>query len=125
MPPAYRSRGPEGTALVGEFFVADAVRLIGGGAQAALAVGLVVLAVALEGEHVRRDAVEEPAIVADDDDAAREREQAVLEGAQRVDVEIVRGLVEQQHVAAAAQDLREVDAVALAARQIADALLLI
>src|SRR5262245_43215852 len=33
------------------------------------------LAVSFEHEHVRRDAVEEPAIVADDDDTTREVEQ--------------------------------------------------
>ena len=66
--------------------------LVGGGAQATVSVGLVVLvvalepdhlAVALEREHVRRDAVQEPPIVADDDHAARERQQRVLEGAQQ------------------------------------------
>ena len=85
------------------------MRLIGRGAQAPLPVGLVVLvvalepdhlAVALEREHVRRDAVEEPAIVADDDRAAGEVEQRLFERAQRVDVEVVGRLVEQQQVAA-------------------------
>jgi hypothetical protein len=86
-------------------------RLVGVGADAALQVDRLVvlvvalephdLAVALEGEDVRRDAVEEPAIVADDDGAAREVEQGLLERAQRVDVEVVGRLVEQQHVAAA------------------------
>ena len=79
--------------------------------EPAVPVGLVVLvvalepdhlAVALEGEHVRGDAVEEPAVVADDDHAAGEVEQRVLERAQRVDVEVVGRLVEQQQVAAAA-----------------------
>ena len=105
------------------------MRLVGGGAEAALAVGLVVLivplephhlAVAFEREHVRRDAIEEPAIVADDDGAAGEVQQRLFERAQRVDVEIVGRLVEQQQVAALLQQLRQVDAVALAARQRAD-----
>ena len=82
-------------------------------------------AVALEGQHVRRDAIEEPAVVADHHRTAGECEQRVLEGAQRVDVEVVGGLVEQQQVAAALQELRQVHAVALAAREIADLLLLI
>ena len=81
--------------------------------------------VALEGEHVGRDAVEEPAIVADDHGAAGELLEAVLEGAQRVDVEVVGGLVEQQHVAALLEHLGQVDAVALAAREHADLLLLV
>ena len=46
-------------------------------------------------------AVEEPAIVGDDHRAAGEREQRLLERAQRVDVEVVGRLVEQQQVAAA------------------------
>ena len=57
--------------------------------------------------------------------AAGEREQRVLERAQRVDVEIVGGLVEQQQVAAAAQQLGEVHAVALAAGERADLRLLV
>src|SRR5437773_858891 len=82
-------------------------------------------AVALEDEEMRRDAVEEPAVVADHHDAAREVEKRFLQRAQRVDVEIVRRLVEQQHVRARLQHLREMDAVALAAREISDALLLV
>ena len=88
-------------------------------------VGLVVafapdrLAVPLEGEDVRGDAVEEPAVVADDHGAAAEVEQRLLQGPQRVHVEVVGRLVEQQQVAAAAQQLGQVDAVALAAGQLA------
>jgi hypothetical protein len=51
-------------------------------------------------EDVRRDPVEEPPVVRDHDGAAREVEQALLECSERVDVEIVRRLVEQQDVAA-------------------------
>jgi hypothetical protein len=58
------------------------------------------LAVALEGEDVRRDSVEEPAIVADDDDATGERFQAGFECAERVDVEVVRRLIEEEDVPA-------------------------
>ena len=83
------------------------------------------LRVALEGEDVRRDPVEEPAIVGDHDGAAGEVEQRVLERAQRVDVEVVGGLVEEEHVAARLEQLREMDAVALAARQVLDELLLV
>ena len=54
--------------------------LVGFGAEAAVAVGFVIgvvalepldLAVALEGEDVGGDAVEKPAVVGDDDGAAR------------------------------------------------------
>ena len=83
------------------------------------------LAVALEGEDVGRDPVEEPAIVADDDGAARERLEAGLERPERVDVEVVRRLVEEQDVAARLEQLGQVDPVPLAARQLADELLLV
>ena len=65
--------------------VPDPVRLVGGGAELLVAERLVVaevalepadLAVALEGEDVGRDPVEEPAVVADDDGAAGERLEA-------------------------------------------------
>ena len=52
-------------------------------------------------------------------------EQRLFQGAQRFDVEVVGRLVEQQHVGAALQELREVHAVALAAGQLADLLLLL
>ena len=51
-------------------------------------------------------------------------EQRLFERAQRVDVEVVGRLVEQQQVAALPQQLGEVHAVALAARQRADLALL-
>src|SRR5262245_65759394 len=125
----------EGRGLsAGEWLVADAVGLLGGGAETLLPISLVVLvvafephdpALALEGEHVGRDAIEEPAVVADDDRAAREGQEGVLECAQRVDVEVVGRLVEQQEIAAALEHDRKVHAIALAAREVADALLLI
>src|SRR5437763_10371507 len=83
------------------------------------------LALALEGEDVSRDAVEEPAVVRDHDRAAGEVEQRLLERSQRVDVEVVRGLVQKEHVPAGPEQLREVHAVALAAAQVADSLLLV
>src|SRR5271169_2191504 len=56
------------------------------------------MAVAFEGQHVGGDAVEEPAVVADDHGAAGEIFQRLFERAQGIDIEIVGGLVEQQHV---------------------------
>ena len=117
-----------------ELLVGDAVRPVGGLAEllaAVLLVGLEValeprhLRVALEGEHVGADAVQEPAIVGDDHGAAGEVEQRLLERAQRVDVEVVGRLVEQQQVAAGLQQLGEVHAVALAAGEHADLALLV
>ena len=66
----------------GQLLVLDAVRLVGVGAELLVAARLVLaevalepahLAVALEGQHVGGDAVEEPAVVADHDGAAGER----------------------------------------------------
>ena len=54
-----------------------------------------------------------------------EIEQRLLERAQRVDVEVVRRLVEEQQIAAALEQLREVHPVALPARERPDLLLLI
>src|SRR5215213_9210477 len=117
-----------------ELLVRDAVRAVRLGAQALVAVLLVRLEVALEPhdlrvalerEHVRADAVQEVPVVGDDHRAAREVEQRLLERAQRVDVEVVRRLVEEQHVAAALEQLGEMHAVALAAGELADLLLLV
>lgn len=77
-------------------------------AQALDAVGLIGLEVALEPipvarilvralprQNVRGDAVQEHTVVANDHRAARELEQRRLERGQRLDVEVVRGLVEE------------------------------
>src|ERR1700724_3947683 len=107
--------------------------LIGGRTQPPPAIGLVILivplepyrrAVALEREDVGRDAIEKPSIVADHDGAAGEVEQRVLQRPERVDVEIVGRLVEQQQVAAFLQELGEMHAIPLAARQASDPALL-
>ena len=63
--------------------------------------------------------------MADDDHAAGERLEPCLQRAQRVDVQVVGRLVEQQHVAAGLEQLGEVDAVPLPSRQRADELLLV
>src|SRR6056297_433788 len=117
-----------------ELLVLDALRLHRVGAEAADLVGLVFaevalepldVAVALEGEDVGAEPVHEPAVVADHHGAAGELLQRVLERAQRLDVEIVGGLVEEQQVAALAQELGHVHPVALSAREQADLLLLV
>ena len=58
-------------------------------------------------------------------DAAREHEERVLEGSHGLDIEIVGRLVEEQQVAADLEDLRELQPAALAARELADPLLLV
>src|SRR6476620_191910 len=118
--------------------VGDTVRTGGRGTQALDLVGLVGLEVALEpvpvggvllgalvGEDVRRDPVEEPPVVGDDDRTARELEQGVLERAEGLDVEVVGGLVEQQQVAALLEGEREVETVALTTGEDARELLLV
>src|SRR5262245_26339146 len=83
------------------------------------------MAVAFEGEDVGGDAVEEPAVVADDHGAAGEILERLLERAQRIDVEIVGRLVEQQYVGAGFEHLGEMHAVALAAGELPHLFLLI
>ena len=83
------------------------------------------MAVAFEGQDMRRDPVEEPAVVADDDGAAGEIVERLFQRAKRVDVEIVCRFVKQQQVGAALQHPRQMDPVALATRQLADAFLLV
>ena len=73
---------------------------------------------------VRRDAVEEPAVVRDHHHTAAELLQSLLQRTERRDIEVVRRLVEKEQVAAARQELREMHAVALAAGKDADLLLL-
>ena len=90
----------------------DAVWLLGIRTQAAFAVRFIVgvvpleprdLVVSLEGQHVCGNAVEEPAVVRDHHRAAGEGEERLLQRAQRVDVEVVGRLVEQQQVPAGAE----------------------
>ena len=71
------------------------------------------------------DAVEEPPVVGGDHGAAGELQQRVLERLQGLDVQVVGGLVEQQHVAAHLQRQREVQPVALTAGEHAGLLLLV
>ena len=58
-------------------------------------------------EHVRRDVVEEPLVVGNDDRASFVRSEKLLEPSNRQDVEVVRRLVEEQDVDAAEENLRE------------------
>src|ERR1700683_769043 len=83
------------------------------------------MAVAFEGQDMGGDTIEEPAVMADDDRAAGEILQRLFQRTQRVDIEIVGGLVEQQYVGAGLEHLRQMYPVAFAARQRADFFLLI
>ena len=86
------------------------MRLVGFVAEAAFAVGFVFavgageefdLRVAFKGEDVRRHAVEEPAVVRDDERRSREGQDGFFQRAQGFHVQIVGRLVQEQHVAAA------------------------
>ena len=70
------------------------------------------------------DAVEEVSVVGDDHRAAREVHDGVFEDAHGVDVQVVGRLVQQNEIPAAPQEFRQMDAVALAARELPDELLL-
>src|SRR5262245_60635509 len=118
----------------GEVLVFDALRQDRVLAEAALLVLLVILeialepldvAVALEGQNVGGNAIEEEAVVADDDGAAGEILERRFERGQRLDIEIVGRLIEKDQVRARLQHLGEVDAIALTARELAHLLLLV
>ena len=74
-------------------------------------------AVAFERQDVGADAVEEPAVVTYDNGAAGEVVEAFFKGAERVDIYVVGGLVEQEHVAFFFESHGKVQAVAFAARE--------
>src|SRR5262245_20788519 len=120
--------------ISGQLPVFYPMRLVGVSAQPGPAVGLVLRVVAvepddsafaLEGQDVRCDAVQEPAVVADDYGASGEVLQRLFERAHGVNVQIVGRLVEQQHVRARFQHLCQMDPVAFATGKTADLLLLI
>ncbi len=117
-----------------QLLVLKPVRLIRRHAQAFAAlvvVGLEIpfapvdVAVPFERQNVRRQAVEEPAVVAHHHGAADEVGHRFFQRAQRVDVQVVRRFVEQQDVRAPAEQFRQVDAVPLAAGEDADLFLLV
>jgi hypothetical protein len=64
--------------------------------------------------------VEEVAVVGDRDDGAGEALQELLEPVDRLGVEVVGRLVEEQHVGLGEQHAAERDAALLAARELAD-----
>mmetsp|Transcript_39341 Transcript_39341/g.130233 ORF Transcript_39341/g.130233 Transcript_39341/m.130233 type:complete len:274 (-) Transcript_39341:634-1455(-) len=67
----------------------------------------------VKGECVVADAVEEPAVVRDDDRRARESADRLLERAERINVEVVGRLVEQQEMRRLHRQARDDDAHAL------------
>src|SRR5262249_20489511 len=77
-------------------------------------------AATVQRDDERRHAVEQEAIVGDEDEAARKLGEALLEHFERRDVEIVRWLVENQQIGRLPHQARDVDAGLLTARQSSD-----
>jgi len=101
------------------------MRLIRIGALSAPQVRIVLLEVPLEphrlripfeGQNVRRNSIEKPPVMRNDDRTPREINKRFLEPAQRIDVKIIRRLVEQQNIPARLQQLRQVKSVSLSTR---------
>ena len=120
--------------LTRQFPVLDSVGCIGCRAEAAFPIDFVVLvvalephdaAVALEREHVRGNPVQKPTVVADHNGAPGVVHQGLLERAQRIDVKVVRGLVQKQQVRSALEQLGQVNAVAFTAGERSDLSLLL
>ena len=105
-------------ALEGVGLVRERHRLLA--AVGAVAHRVVLAAPELELEDARRDALEEPAVVRDEQDRAGQGRELVLEPLQRAQVEVVRRLVEQQQVGLRRQHARERRARQLAARERAE-----
>ena len=74
---------------------------------------------------MRTDTIQEPAVVTDDDGTACKSLQTFLQGPQRVHVDIVRRLVEQQHISLLFQGDGQMQTVSLTTREHAAFLLLI
>lgn len=82
-------------------------------------------AVAFEDEEVSAYPVEEVAVMADDHYAAGEFIESLLQYAHGVHVKVIGGFVEQQEIAAPAQELGKMYTVAFAAREFPDLFLLL
>ena len=116
----------------------DAMRIRGSLTQALDLVLLVGLEVTLEPvplvgmllgplprEDVGGDAIQEPTVVRDNDGATGESQEGILQGAQRLDVQVVGRLVQQEQVAALLEGQGQVQAVTLTTGEDARRLLLI
>ena len=81
--------------------------------------------IVLEGKNMCRNAVKEPAVMADYQRAADEVFKPFLKCADRVDVQVVGRFIKQEHIRFALQSLRELYAVAFTAGKHTDFLLLV
>src|SRR5262245_33151379 len=112
----------------------DPMRPVGLRTEPPTTIGFIVLVIALEpydaavtfeSEHVRSDAIEEPSIVADDHGTTCVVDKRFFEGPERVDIQVIGGLIEQQQVRTALQQLGQVYPIAFTAGQRADLALLL
>ena len=69
------------------------------------------------------DTVEEVTVVADNEAGAAEVDESFLEDAQGLEVEVIGRFIEDEEIPAAAQNLSQQHPVALAAREVADAVI--
>ena len=108
--------------------------LVSVGADAAFAVCFVLriisvkvddFAISFKGEDMRGNAVEEPAVVRDDHGASAKIFKCVFHGAHCVHVEVICRFVQQYDIGTFFEDAREVNAVALAARELTNGFLLV
>ena len=113
--------------------VFDSLRLISGGPETGFAVGLVFGIVAVEPDHpavafkgqdMGGDAIQEPAVMADDDSAAGEVFEGLFQGPQGVDIEVIGRFIKQDNIGTRLQHPGEMNPVALAAGHLADLFLL-
>ena len=104
--------------------VLDPVRCFSRRAQTLFAVGLIIgiipfepndFTVAFKGEHVCGDTIEKPAVMRNYNRATGEVLQRLFQRTQRVHIQVVRRLVQKQHIRAFFQHLCQVHAVAFAA----------
>src|SRR4029078_336514 len=130
----YPIKGTPIRLLARELAITNAVRLIRFLAETLLSVGLVVaivafepdhFAVAFKRQHVRRDPVEKPPVVTADHRTTGEILKTFFQCSQRIDVEIVRWLIENDEVGPFLEHACEMDAVALPTGQVLHLLLLI
>ena len=80
------------------------------------------LAVAIEAEDLRRDAIEHVAVVGNEDEGAAEIEEILFEGLERGDIEVVGGFVQKEEVGFLEHEAGDLDAGAFAAGEFGDGL---
>ena len=72
--------------------------------------------VTFEDDQVGADTVKEPAVVTDDQSCPCEFGQSFFEGAQGVDIQIIGGFIEEQHIRAFSQCFCEMNTISFTAR---------